>query len=107
MGSVGPKGGPHILRIFLAILFIQNKNAPLHVRAISQNLLAGTFPAPAGLLPGFVNPEAEPLDKIQTKVLRIFLLVYSQSLLQLCLRFIFLQTHATSYSICKGESRKT
>jgi len=32
---------------------------------------------------------------------------YSQSPLQLCLRFLFLQTHATFYSFCKGERRKT
>ncbi len=30
----------------------------------------------------------------------------TQSPLQLCLRFLFLQTHATSYSFCKGERRK-
>jgi hypothetical protein len=29
----------------------------------------------AGLLPGFQNPETEFLDKIQAKVLRVFILV--------------------------------
>jgi hypothetical protein len=32
---------------------------------------------------------------------------YSQSPLQLCLRFLLLQTHATFYSFRKGERRKT
>jgi hypothetical protein len=45
------------------------------------------------------NPlEAEFLDEIQTKSLQSFPPCYSQSPLQLALRFIFLQTHATSYS---------
>jgi hypothetical protein len=36
--------------------------------------------------------------KIQTKVLRVFLLVIQSHLYSFALRFIFLQTHATSYS---------
>jgi hypothetical protein len=53
-----------------------------------------------------VKPEAEFLDEIQAKVLRVFLLVI-QTLYSIALRFLFLQTHATSYSFCKGERRKT
>jgi hypothetical protein len=51
--------------------------------------------------------EAEFLDEIQTKVLRVFLLViHSSHLYSFALRFLFLPTHATSYSFCKGERRK-
>jgi hypothetical protein len=72
------------------------------------------------------NPEAEFLDKIQTKVLRVFLHAVHSHLYSFALRFIFLQSHATSYvflqtyaasykflqfSYCtvlyKGERRKT
>ena len=43
-------------------------------------------------------PEAEFLDEIQTKV-KSFPPFYSQSpLYSFALRFLFLQTHATSYS---------
>jgi hypothetical protein len=38
------------------------------------------------------------LDEIQTKVLGIFLLVIQSHLDSFVLRFIFLKTHATSYS---------
>jgi hypothetical protein len=54
-------------------------------------------------------PEAEFLDEIQTKVLSVFLLViHSHLYLQLCLRFLFLQIHATFYSLffCKGKRRR-
>jgi hypothetical protein len=51
--------------------------------------------------------EAEFLDEIQTKVLRVFLLVIHSHFNNIALRFLFLQTHATSYSFCKGERRKT
>ncbi len=43
-------------------------------------------------------PEAESLDEIPTKVLRVFLLAFQSHLCRVCLRFLFLQTHATSYS---------
>jgi hypothetical protein len=49
------------------------------------------------------KPEAEFLDEIQTKVLRVFLLVIHSHFYSIA----FLQTHATSYSFCKGERRKT
>ncbi len=42
------------------------------------------------------SPEAEFLDEIQTKVLRVFLLAIHSHLYSFALRFIFLQTHATS-----------
>jgi hypothetical protein len=44
--------------------------------------------------------EAEFLEEIRTKVLRVFLLV----ILLYCfaLRILFLKNHATSYSFCKG-----
>jgi hypothetical protein len=38
------------------------------------------------------------LDEIQTKVLRVFVLVLQNYLHSFALRFLFLQTHATSYS---------
>jgi hypothetical protein len=57
--------------------------------------------------------EAELLDEIQTKVLRVFILAIYNHLLNFALIFLFLQTHATSYSFkslltvhCKGERRK-
>jgi hypothetical protein len=45
-------------------------------------------------------PEAEFLDEIQTKVLRVFLLAIHSYLYSFALRFLFHQTHATSYSFC-------
>jgi hypothetical protein len=58
--------------------------------------------------------EAEFLEEIQTKVLRVFLLAIHSLLYSCALRLLFLQTHATSYSFynsatvhCKGERRKT
>jgi hypothetical protein len=44
------------------------------------------------------DPEAEFLDEIQTKVLRVFLLAIQSHLNSSALVFLFLQTHATSYS---------
>ena len=44
------------------------------------------------------SPEAEFLDVIGTKVLRVFLLAMHSHLYSFALRFIFLQTHAISYS---------
>jgi hypothetical protein len=38
------------------------------------------------------------LDEIQTKVLRVFLLAINSQLYSFALRYVFLQTHATSYS---------
>ncbi len=59
-------------------------------------------------------PETEFLDEIQTKVLRVFLLVKHSRLYSFALRFAFLQANATSYDFncsiavhCKGERRKT
>ncbi len=43
-------------------------------------------------------PEAEFLDEIQTKTLRVFILAIHSHLCSFALRFIFLQTHATSSS---------
>ncbi len=60
------------------------------------------------------RPEAEFLDEIQTKVLRVFLLAIHSHLYSFALRFMFLRTHPTSYRFyssftihCKGERRKT
>jgi hypothetical protein len=44
------------------------------------------------------NPEAEFLEKIQTKVLKVFLLVTHSHLYSFAFRFIFLETYATPYS---------
>jgi hypothetical protein len=41
--------------------------------------------------------EAEILDEIQTKVLRVFLLPIQSHLYSFALRFLLLQTHATFY----------
>jgi hypothetical protein len=38
------------------------------------------------------------MDEIQTKALRVFLLVIHSSPLQFCLKIFLLQTHATAYS---------
>jgi hypothetical protein len=55
--------------------------------------------------------KAEFLHEIQTKVLRVFLLAIHSHLYSFALRFLFLQTHATSYSFyssvtvhCKGKN---
>jgi hypothetical protein len=45
-----------------------------------------------------IRSEAEFLDEIQTKILRVFLLAIHSHLYSFALRFLFLQTHATSYS---------
>ncbi len=58
--------------------------------------------------------EAELLDEIQTKVLKVFLLAIQSHLYSFALRFLSLKTHATPYSfysallytICKEERRK-
>jgi hypothetical protein len=42
--------------------------------------------------------EAEFLDEIQTKILRVFILAVRRHLYSFDLKFLFLQTHATSYS---------
>ncbi len=44
------------------------------------------------------DTEAEFLDEVQTKVFRVFLLAIHSHLSTFALRFLFLQTHATSYS---------
>jgi hypothetical protein len=61
-----------------------------------------------------LQTEAAFLDEIQTKVLRVFLLAIHSHLYRYALRFLFLQTHATSYSFyssvivhCKVDRRKT
>ncbi len=43
--------------------------------------------------------EAEFMDEIQTKVLIVFLLVIHSHLYSFALRFLFLQTYATSVSV--------
>jgi hypothetical protein len=42
--------------------------------------------------------EATFLDEIQKKILKVFLLAIQSHLYSFALRFLFLQTHATSYS---------
>jgi hypothetical protein len=42
--------------------------------------------------------EAEFLDEIQANLFRVFLLAVQSHLYGFALRFLFLQTHATSYS---------
>jgi hypothetical protein len=61
---------------------------------IQGNVLSVLPLAMSGLQGGtFAGPEAEFLDGIQTKVLRVFLLAIHS----FALRYIFLKTHATSY----------
>ncbi len=45
-----------------------------------------------------LGSEAKFLDEIQTKVLGVFLLAIHSHLYRFALRFLFLQTHAISYS---------
>ncbi len=45
-----------------------------------------------------ISPEAEFLDETQTKDLRVFLLAIHSHLYSFALRFLFLQTHSTSYN---------
>jgi hypothetical protein len=44
------------------------------------------------------STEAEFLDEIQTKVLRVFLIAIHSHLYIFALRFLFLKTHETSYN---------
>jgi hypothetical protein len=53
-----------------------------------------------------LSMEAEFLNEIQTKVLRVSLLAIHSNLYSFALRFIFLLTHATSHSFCKGKGGK-
>jgi hypothetical protein len=60
---------------------------------------------------GHSHSEAEFLDEIQTEVLRVFLLAIHSHFYSFALRFMFFQTHATSYSFkssvtehCKEEN---
>jgi hypothetical protein len=46
----------------------------------------------------YLYTELEFLDETQIKVLLVFLLAIHSHLYSFALRFIFLQTHATSYS---------
>jgi hypothetical protein len=46
----------------------------------------------------FICTEAEFLDELQTKVLRVFLLAIHSHLYSFALRFLYFQTHATSYN---------
>jgi hypothetical protein len=64
-----------------------------------------TVPKDAGIEPRSVQishtpSEAEFLDIIQTKVLTVFLLAIQSHLHSFALRFLFLQSHSTSYSFC-------
>ncbi len=59
------------------------------------------------------NPEAKFLDEIQAKVSRACLLAIHSHLYIFALKFLFPQTHASSYSFyssvtvhCKGEGGK-
>jgi hypothetical protein len=82
-------------------LFFSDNNS--FVANCSKGVSAGLLPTRTRTQPQLSEKaEAEFLDEIQTKLLRVFLLGI-HSLQQLCLRFIFLQTHATSYNYCKGE----
>jgi hypothetical protein len=71
----------------------------LTVVSVLQNTLQYTY----------LYTEADFLEEIQTKVVRVFILLFT-----VALGYLFLQTHATSYSFyssatvhCKGERRKT
>ncbi len=64
--------------------------------------------------PTYCCTEAEFSDEIQAKVLRVFLLAIHSHLYSFALRFLFFQSHATSYSFYrsftvhfKGKRRKT
>jgi hypothetical protein len=49
-------------------------------------------------LVGTSDSEAEFLDEIETKILRVFILAIRRHLYSFYLKFLCLQTHATSYS---------
>jgi hypothetical protein len=49
------------------------------------------------------SSEVEFLDEIQTKVLKVFLLAIHSHLYNFALRFILLQTHATSLTISTSQ----
>ena len=51
-----------------------------------------------------VSTEAEFLDEIQAEILRVFLLAIHSHLYIVALRFLFLQTHTTSYSFYSSDT---
>ncbi len=77
------------------------------------NLFLSNIPLPSLHLEGegegmrrqavlYVYTEAKFLDESQTKDLRVFLLAIQSHLYSFALRFLFLQTHVTSYSFCSA-----
>jgi hypothetical protein len=53
-----------------------------------------------------LSAEAECLDEIQTKSLRVFLLAIQSHPYSFALKFLFLQTHATSYGFHSEYTEK-
>jgi hypothetical protein len=68
------------------------------MRALISNLHKPAPPPP---------PRSRILGRNPDKSLKSFPPCYSLFLNSFDLRFLFLHTHATSYSFCKGERRKT
>jgi hypothetical protein len=86
-----------------ALIIVQQERIPALSWTTSSLLKHSKHTTATGS--GQYSTAAEFLDEIQTKVLRDFLLVIH--LYSFALRFLLLQTHATSYSFCKGTRRKT
>ncbi len=77
---------------------IHESVSDLHIPMIGS---AGHYNIHRGIIHREMNrvlPEAECLDEIQTKVFKIFILSIHRHPCSFALRYIFLQTHATSYS---------
>ena len=58
----------------------------------------------------YISPEAEFLDEIQAKGLRVFLLALQKHLCSFAFRFLFILTQVTSYSFylhCIGKRKRT
>ncbi len=86
-----------LIETFFGVLFQCTHSLFYFCLSVFNSLLLS-----AGVRAGEVvesNPEAEFLDEIQTKVLRVFLVAIYNHLYSFLLRFIFLQTHATSYNL--------
>ncbi len=79
-----------------ALIIVQQERIPALSWTTSSLLRHSKHTTATGS--GQYSTAAEFLDEIQTKVLRVFLLVIHCHLYSFALRFLFLQTHATSYS---------
>ena len=78
------------------IHIVYGQNSPHDVGVDSKNYTVHTHATSIYLNTRLACAEAEFLDEIQTKVLRVFLLAIHSELYSFVLRCLFLQTHTSS-----------